>query len=346
MATDLVNLPVPGDLPVPVEAGLQTAQGFELLQRMAKLLAASALVPKEFQGNLSNCVIALDLAQRLNASPLAVCQNIYIVHGKPSWSSTFIIAAINSTDKFSPLRFSVSAPEPEREVTADLIVYDRAGNRTVKTVKERIANRTCIAWAIEKATGERLESPPVSIEMAVREGWYSKDGSKWRTMEQLMLRYRCATLFGRLYAPEVLMGMLSVEEAIDITPPESVEPRPGESRSDRLARELSEAKPEAPPAEMPTAPTEQKAEAPAQVAASAAEIDPLATQRAEVQRLIETLDARQARAGARAYASVCGDAVTLDELGPVKLAELLTYLRTAVRTVKQQATSKPQGELV
>jgi hypothetical protein len=125
----------------------------------------------------------------MQASPLAVMQNLYIVHGKPSWSSQFIIAAVNATGKFSPLRFVLTGEGDDK---------------------------TCIAWAEEKETKERLESPPISIGMAKAEGWYQKKGSKWQTMPELMLRYRTATLFGRLYAPEVLMGMKTYEEAEDI----------------------------------------------------------------------------------------------------------------------------------
>lgn len=167
---------------------------FEAAQRMATALSKSSLVPKEYQNNLPNCLIALEAACRIKASPLQVMQNLYIVHGKPSWSSQFIIAAINTSGKFSPLRFRM---EGEGE------------------------KRTCVACAIEKETGEVLESPLVSIEMAKKEGWYSKNGSKWQTMPDLMLRYRAATFFGRLYAPEILMGMKAVEEEediIDITP--------------------------------------------------------------------------------------------------------------------------------
>lgn len=177
---------------IPQDASLfANADNFELAQRQAKMLSASALVPKEFQGanNLPNCVIALEMAQRMQASPLAVMQNLYIVHGKPSWSSQFIIAAINSTGKYSPLRFELR------------------GNGD---------DRTCIAWATEKDGGERIESPPVSIGIAKAEGWHQKKGSKWQTMPELMLRYRTATLFGRLYAPEVLMGMKTYEEVEDI----------------------------------------------------------------------------------------------------------------------------------
>ena len=169
--------------------GFASADGFELIQRQAKVLAASDLVPKEFKGNIPNCIIGLEIANRIGASPLAVLQNLYIVHGKPGWSSQFIIAAINSTSKFSPLRF---------EMTGE-------GDK-----------RTCTAWANDLATNDRLESPLVSMKMAKDEGWIDKTGSKWKTMPELMLRYRAATFFGRLYAPEILMGMSTVEEVADI----------------------------------------------------------------------------------------------------------------------------------
>lgn len=175
----------------PVSAGFGTKEGFELMLRQAKWLSSSDLVPKQFQGNIANAVIALEMANRMGASPLSVMQNIYIVHGKPGWSAQFIIAAVNTTGKFTPIRYEIKG-EGEK--------------------------KACIAWATEKATGERLESPPVSIAMAKVEGWLDKQGSKWKTMPDLMLRYRTATLFGRLYAPEVLMGMKTVDEIEDAGP--------------------------------------------------------------------------------------------------------------------------------
>ncbi len=195
----------------PVVVGFDTKEGFEVIQRMALMLSKSDLVPQQFKGNIANCIIGLEMARRMNASPLAVMQNLYIVHGKPGWSAQFIIAAINSTGKFSPLRFD-------------------------------IGEGTCVAWAIEKATGERLESPPVSIDMAKKEGWYDKSGSKWKTMPELMLRYRAATFFGRIYAPEVLMGMSTMEEladVVDIEPaiPEGMQEKT-ESKKDALKEKL------------------------------------------------------------------------------------------------------------
>ena len=161
---------------------------FEAGQRICKMLSSSSLVPTAYQGNIANTFIALEMATRTGSSPLAVMQNLYIVHGRPGWSAQFVIAALNACGKFSPLRF---------ELTGE-------GDK-----------RACKAWAIEHGTGERLEGPPVSVEMAKAEGWYSKNGSKWQTMPELMLRYRAATFFGRLYAPDILMGMRTSEELQD-----------------------------------------------------------------------------------------------------------------------------------
>lgn len=182
------NLDISNDAPLAI---FNSANSFALAQRMAQMLASSDLVPKEFKGKLANCVIALEVAQRTGASPLAVMQNLYIVYGKPSWSSTFIIAALNSCGRFSPLR------------------YDMQG-------EEGGVNRSCAAWAYDKANNEKLIGPRVSMKMAKAEGWVDKSGSKWQTMPELMLRYRAATFFGRLYAPDVLHGMKTVEEIKDI----------------------------------------------------------------------------------------------------------------------------------
>ncbi len=158
---------------------------FEDVQRIAKAYAASALVPAAFQNNLPNCIIAISLAHRIGAEYMAVMQNLHVIHGKPSWSAQFIISCINSCGKFSPLRFDCT-------------------------------DESCFAFAKDKATDETLNGPTVTIDMAKKEGWYQKNGSKWQTMAPLMLRYRAATFFGRLYCPEILMGMHAKDELEDM----------------------------------------------------------------------------------------------------------------------------------
>lgn len=166
-------------------------ENFEAAQRMAKLLMASSIVPQQYQNNLANCTVALEMANRMGASPLLVMQNLYIVHGNPGWSSKFLIATLNACGKFSPLRYR----EFGEEGTDDW---------------------GCYAYAIDKMTGEELQGPKVTIGMAKKEGWFSKTGSKWQTMPQLMLHYRAAAFFQRTYAPEISMGLMTSEEIQDI----------------------------------------------------------------------------------------------------------------------------------
>ena len=178
------------EVAVDVMPGFGSLQSFELSQRAATLLSKSTLVPKEYQGNLPNCVIALNMASRMQADPLMVMQNLYIVHGRPGWSSQFLISTFNVSGRFTALR------------------YEWFG-------KKNTDEWGCKAWAIEKATGEKLEGSEVTIGLAKKEGWYTKNGSKWQTMPQQMLMYRAASWFIRAYAPELAMGMHTEEEIFD-----------------------------------------------------------------------------------------------------------------------------------
>jgi hypothetical protein len=168
-------------------------QQFENAQRIGKALASSALVPKDYQGQagLPNVLVAMEIAGRMNLSPLQVMQNLNVIHGRPSWSSQFIIAMVNGCGRFSSLDFVV-------EGEGDL--------------------QSCYAVATDLKSGKALKGPAVSIGMAKKEGWYSKNGSKWQTMPELMLRYRAAAFWGRLYVPEYLVGIKTNEEVIDIEP--------------------------------------------------------------------------------------------------------------------------------
>lgn len=238
--------------------GLTTAGGFELTMRIANMLSNSTMVPEQYRkmkadksaqkindeyplienpNGLPNCIIAINMANRMGADPLMIMQNLYIVEGRPAWSSQFIIAAINSCGLYSPLRFDiVDLGEMEATYQTKKWVNGQNGQRgsyQYTDNKIKIKNISCVAWAIEKGTGERLESSPITMELAVKEGWYQKNGSKWQTMPEQMLRYRAAAFFGRIYAPQLLMGIKSADEEldtiIDVTPdPEPIakpEPR-------------------------------------------------------------------------------------------------------------------------
>ena len=208
------------------EVGFGSKGSFELMQRAAKLLASSSLVPKIYQGDggVPNCVIALNMALRIGADPLMVMQNLYVVHGNPAWSAQFLIATFNTCGRFSAIR------------------YRFTGERGTD-------NWGCVANSIELGTGELIEGSEVTIALAKKEGWYAKSGSKWQTMPQQMLMYRAAAWFVRAYAPELAMGIKTVDEVEDYT----LEQAPiGGSRTSLLESKLGvvETKPVEPKAEV------------------------------------------------------------------------------------------------
>jgi hypothetical protein len=171
----------------PIRLSLDTVPGFEALQRAARLFATSSLVPPQYQGNLPNCTIALNMATRMGADPLMVMQNLYLVHGRPGWSSQFYIAAFNTCGRFGSVRYKWIGKKGQ----------DDWG---------------CIACAKDLASGEILEGPEVTIALAKAEQWVGRTGSKWLTMPQLMLTYRAASFLVRTVAPELTMGLRTAEE--------------------------------------------------------------------------------------------------------------------------------------
>ena len=166
-----------------------TSDNFIMAMQMAKALSESTIVPQTYQKNPSNCLIAIEQAQRMNISPLMVMQNLYPIQGKPSWSSKFLIASINASRKF------------DMELQ-----YDETKDKDGKPY-------SCVAWTMKN--GRRIEGMEVNMQMAKDEGWLGKNGSKWKTMPQLMLRYRAASFFSSLNCPELTMGIYTKEEIED-----------------------------------------------------------------------------------------------------------------------------------
>lgn len=207
MSTELSTVPQPES----TELSLGTKVGFEHMQRVANLFAASQLVPTAFQGNLPNCAIAVEMASRMGASPFAVIQNLNIIHGRPSFSSQYLIAAINTCGRFLPLRYHLEGEGDDR-----ICIAWTVEKAVARMFGERLGKLITLPLARAQSDVPYLEGAPVSIAMAKAEGWYGKNGSKWKTMPDLMMRYRAAAFFARLYAPEITMGIRPTEEVIDI----------------------------------------------------------------------------------------------------------------------------------
>lgn len=183
-------------IPVDQQSLLLDVGRFEHAQRVAKLLVSSSMVPEQFQGdkNIGNCVIALNLAERMRLDPFMVMQKIYVVNGKPGIEAQLAIALVNNTRRFTPLQFKLEGEGDKRR---------------------------CTCHAKRRDTGETCQQS-CDVAIAKKEGWWDKKGSKWPTMTDMMLQYRSAMFFARLYCPEALLGMPSADELDDSEPQRKV----------------------------------------------------------------------------------------------------------------------------
>jgi len=169
----------------------QTTESFEFAQRQAKSLCESNLVPTDYRGQkgLSNCLVALEMSKRMNLSPLTVMQNLNVIHGRPSWSAAFIASQIMGCGRFKNFDYIVSGKDDSLSVQCQAIRLE--DNKLVK-------------------------GTAVSMRMARQEGWTKN--SKYQSMPELMLKNRSATFFGRQYIPDLLLGVQTSEEVVDIQP--------------------------------------------------------------------------------------------------------------------------------
>lgn len=204
-----------------------TSDNFIMAMQMAKALADSTIVPQTYQKNPSNCLIAIEQAQRLDVSPMMVMQNLYVIQGRPSWSSKFLIAAINNSGKYDmELQFEETKDKDGKPFS-------------------------CLAWTVKN--GRRIEGMVVDMEMAKNEGWLGKNGSKWKTMPQLMLRYRAASFFSSLNCPELTLGLYTKEEIVD----GDFKEYPMENVQEQVQKEISQNANTVPFEEVTTDSTEQ-----------------------------------------------------------------------------------------
>jgi len=168
---------------------------FEFAQRVATGLAKSTIIPEHFQGNVSNVLIALNMANRSGLDPFLVMQNMYVIHGKPGIQAQLIIAMINKSGKYESTGY----------------IYDGTGD-----------TRSCQYVAIAAGTDKKLFGPVISVEMAKRAGWWAKKGSLWPIYTDLMLSYRAASYFAKLNCPEVLFGLDDIQDIQPQTQADSV----------------------------------------------------------------------------------------------------------------------------
>lgn len=243
---------------------------FETMQRVCRMFALSDLVPDIYRATMkpipantdekvvtmiqaenqtsltkamANCMIAVDYAMRVGASPMMVMQNVAIIYGRPAPSSKFLIATVNTCGRFNPLQYRFAEKGMLGMVDYTDYVWDNATRSKRAVAKQfdgkKVMDIECVAFTTAKGSDKVLESSPVSVRLAIQEGWYTKNGSKWQTMTRQMLMYRAASFWSSAYAPEISMGMKTVEELQDIQDVEyqEIKDNPEEERKKNTNKE-------------------------------------------------------------------------------------------------------------
>ena len=168
----------------------QQIMSLDSLMSYADMLSKSTIVPVSYQNRPENCLVALDMASRMGLSPMVVMQNLYVIQGKPSFSGQAIASMIRANPQFTNIELNFVGTEGTDSWGAYIS-------------------------AQKVSTGKIIKGATVTVAIAKKEGWYQKSGSKWQTMPEIMLSYRAYAWFGRVYCPELLMGLQSTEEVYD-----------------------------------------------------------------------------------------------------------------------------------
>ena len=187
---------------------------FELEQRKAKAFVATDFFPAHLrkgdkEATIGAAIIVLDLAQRMNLGALEVAQSIYIIHGKPSFETKFLVARLNSSGLLKGRLNTILSPD----------------------------GQSAHCEAVDAQTGQLLRGTTITMDMARREGWLSKNGSKWQTMPELMMKYRAQSFFINEFFPEVKYGLKTSDEAEDTNEiKETPKPEQPQSLNEFLAK--------------------------------------------------------------------------------------------------------------
>lgn len=218
-----------------VKGGLQLT-GLNDMFRFAQYVAASGLAPKGMD-KPEQILIALELGYEVGLQPMNAIQNIAVVNGRPSIWGDAMLALVRSSGLMKKIK--------EEEIGTPY--NDDYGYRVT-------------VW--RKPDDPEDEIEPVvrtfTVAKAKKAGLWGKSGP-WTQYSDRMLLLRARGFALRDGFPDVLKGMISVEEARDIPAVRDAEyeimdaPAPA-TRTDALAQKLGVQASAAPAGEVATEP--------------------------------------------------------------------------------------------
>jgi len=162
------------NLPATFEPGALAAQ-----MDYAKAMAASDLLPRQYQGKPANLLWAISYGQTLGVAPLTAVQSIHVINGKPTASADLIAGLVRRAGH------KLRVNGDDRRAVAQIIRADDP-DFTFEVV-----------WTIERAQAARLTG---------------KD--TWKNFPAAMLKARAITEVARAACSEILQGTIYTPEEL------------------------------------------------------------------------------------------------------------------------------------
>ena len=168
-----------------------TQQGFapatltEAMQ-FSEMLAKSSMVPRAYQGKAEDVLVAMQWGREIGLAPLQALQNIAVINGKPSVYGDAAMALVQASPVCEDIEETI-----EGEGTPNPVAV-------------------CIA----KRKGRKPVVAKFSLEDAKRAGLWGKSGP-WQAYPKRMMQMRARGFALRDAFPDVLKGLITVEEAQD-----------------------------------------------------------------------------------------------------------------------------------
>lgn len=220
---------------VPVRMGL-APQSFDEGWRMAGIMAASELVPKNFRGKQADVLVAIEMGIELGLPPMQALQSIAVINGRPSiWGDGFLALLMASPSYIDHDEYYEVNGQRVEGLAPDDLKNDRA-------------TAVCTFQRRNKATPVTRR---FSIAQAKKASLWGKEGP-WQTYPDRMLLMRARSWAGRDCFPDVLRGIGTSEEAMD-APPEVFEATLTPKEPQRLSAAVIVASTEPPAAAAPVA---------------------------------------------------------------------------------------------
>jgi hypothetical protein len=167
-------------------AFLSNPQTFEEAYRIAKVLASSDLVPKDYKGKPENCLVAMQWGADVGLPGLQALQNIAVVNGRPSVWGDAALAIVKNSPAFQDIKESIEGTGDEMVAVCAI---SRKGNSVVES--------------------------RFSVADAKKAGLWGKQGP-WTQYTRRMLQMRARGFALRDAFPDALRGLSIAEESQDI----------------------------------------------------------------------------------------------------------------------------------